>query len=171
MGALPVSTAMVPPDRLLISLFQISVRIAGVASPLMPPLVISPARVCTRSDSVPSGSPRMTRLFGCSTWMTPGSVTALAEYTTPPIVRPGPRARRRTSSGSIRGNDLPACGPGRWSKYHHGMPFITNATEVSRPSNGAMAAATAGSAGALTVTNTASCGPSSAGSDEALTGA
>ena len=43
------------------------------------------------------------------------------------------------------------------------MPFIGNATGVSGPSSGAMVAATAGSAGAFTVTITASCGPRSAG--------
>ena len=48
---------------------------------------------------------------------------------------------------------------------------MTKATGVSAPSSGAIEAATAGSAGAFTVTNTASCGPSSAGSDDARTGA
>ncbi len=43
------------------------------------------------------------------------------------------------------------------------MPFITNATDVSGFSNGAMPAATAGNAGAFTVTITASCGPSALG--------
>ena len=43
------------------------------------------------------------------------------------------------------------------------MPFITNATGVSAFNNGPIPAATAGSAGAFTVTSTASCGPSAAG--------
>src|SRR4051812_4329525 len=44
---------------------------------------------------------------------------------------------------------------------------MTKATAVSRPSSGAIVTATAGRDGAFTVTNTASCGPSSAGSDVA----
>jgi hypothetical protein len=60
-------------------LVQIALRISGVASPLMPPAVMSPASAVTRSDIDPSGSPRMKRLLGCSTSTTPGSVTALAE--------------------------------------------------------------------------------------------
>ena len=67
------------------------------------------------------------------------------------------------SPGSRRGRRRPSSGPPCAWKYHHGMPFIGNATGVSGPSSGAMVAATAGSAGAFTVTITASCGPSSAG--------
>src|ERR1700722_4683664 len=50
------------------------------------------------------------------------------------------------------------------------MPFITNATAVSGFSSGPIPAATAGSAGAFTVTITASCGPSAFASSLASTG-
>ena len=56
-------------------------------------------------------------------------------------------------------------------KNHHGTPFIAVSTMVSRPSSGAMRAATAAMAGALTATTTRSCGGSAAGSSVAITGA
>jgi hypothetical protein len=51
------------------------------------------------------------------------------------------------------------------------MPFIANTTEVCGPSNGPIPAAIDAKAGAFTATITASCGPSSAGSALAATGA
>jgi hypothetical protein len=56
------------------------------------------------------------------------------------------------------------------SKYHQGMPFMMKATGVFGPSKGAMPAATAGKAGAFTVTSTASTGPISAAFSAACTG-
>ncbi len=96
-------------------------------------------------------------------------MTALAAYTTPPIARRGPTDCHSASSGSMRGSRRPSRAPGSAWKYHQGMPFITNATGVSGPSNGPMPAATAGKAGAFTVTTTASCGPKAAGSSLART--
>ena len=55
--------------------------------------------------------------------------------------------------------------PGR---NHHGTPFIAGSTTVVGPSSGAIAAPTAGSAGALTAMTTRSCAPSAAASSLAV---
>src|SRR5438874_2663450 len=47
------------------------------------------------------------------------------------------------------------------ASYHQGIPFWTNTTAVSRPRSGAHSAAKAPSRFAFSVTNTASCAPSS----------
>ena len=74
----------------------------------MPPPLICAAIACTRCGIRPSGSPSTTRGFGFSSSITPGAITALAAYTTPPIARSGPTARHSASSGSIFGSRRPS---------------------------------------------------------------
>ena len=78
---------------------------------------------------------------------------------------PGPEVALRVEAA----DGLTVVGAAVAMEYHQGMPLVTKATAVSGPSSGAMVAATAGSAGALTVTITTSCGPRLAGSDSAGT--
>src|SRR5262249_31747317 len=104
------------------------------------------------AQTVPPPAPASSRI-------TPGAGTEQAGQKMPPIARSGPTARHSASPGSSSGRRWPSNGPPCAWKYHHGMPFIGNATGVDGASSGAIVLATAGNAGAFTVTMTASWGP------------
>src|SRR3954464_3770948 len=74
----------------------------------------------------------------------------------PPPPPPSPRSRSTPPASGPPGSSRSSR-----SSYHHGMPFCTKTTAVSRPSSGAHCSAKAPSRFAFKVTNTASCGPSS----------
>ena len=136
----PVSIARVPAcqiaDQLVPDLAADFRR--RLASPLIPPLVIVSASATTRGLSVPFQFAQHGRgISGCSTSMTPGSVTALAG-----IHHAADRRGPVRQFSAARRLDLcaavcrPSCGPPRCRKYHHGMRVITNGTAVSCFSNG-----------------------------------
>ncbi len=154
---------------LTISLLQTRARMSSTASPIMPPAVSASASAVTRGVIWPFGSPSSRRLPVLATLITPGSTTVQADDTTPPMARCGPTAFHTASPGSMRGRRRPSNRPASAWKYHQGMPFMAKATAVSGPSNGPMPAASDGSDGAFSVTSTASCGPSAAGSSVAVT--
>ena len=100
----------------------------------------------------PPGSPRIS--LAPMLWLTrPGSGVEAARWITQPTMRSVGMARDSLPPGSSDSRRAVRAVFRPW-KNHHGTPFIAVTTEVSGPSNGAMASATSVRLCALTVTNT-----------------
>ena len=95
------------------SLSQISDRMSSTTGDLNPaPINASETRV-TRSDVLPSSSPRGNRIP--STWrITPGSAMTAAGYAIQPSRQDGSMACARTPPGSTVSTKLPSYSPGRF---------------------------------------------------------
>ena len=152
------------------SLYQMSLRMSALAFASKPARVKSAASSSTRADVPPAGSPRISPLPKPRRTR-PGSGQELDRCTTQPITCAIGIAFASVPSGSSAAMRMPACGAFPLSKNHHGTPFIAVTMSVRGPINGAMCAATSGSAVALTATITMSCTPSAAGSCSARAGA
>ena len=165
----PVTAATGFMVRLPHSLYQTSARIRGETVTSRPPPRSAAASERTRGVSAPDGSPTMMPFPLCSRTV-PGSGELALRCTVPPITRPTGSAAATTPPGSTLSRCRPAAGPPKPpSKNHHGTPLSVDSTAVPGPSSGPIAAAAKGSDCAFTATTTASCGPSSAASSEAVT--